>query len=154
MWVLFFVINHEISDDFLNEDGTEYTQRHLPRPNPRMSQLCEVPDNSDCFMWPEAEACLRMLSKLHRTNLYDRLGLYHHNLHEHAAFNQLVEAMVLLEDVSDSRMEGPYLPMVLRSLRLQLAREVLRDWGVLEGWRATSEEMAFILEMKQRFCGF
>ena len=107
----------------------------------------DLPEHTDAFMWAEAEAYLVLLGKLHRFDPDTALGLRREALYENHIFCEIVEALILLEDLSCSRVAGPFSSVAMHSLRLGLVRRVLQACGVLHSFGTDDTEMQEILAL-------
>ena len=109
--------------------------------------MLDTLDHPEPFMTGEAMAYLSLLSKLERFDLDTALNTPREHLHDNHIFCEIIEALILLEDLSDSCTNGPMSSVTLHRLRLGVTRCVLLACGILPPTAATDDaELRWVLE--------
>ena len=109
--------------------------------------MLDTLDHPEPFMTGEAMAYLSLLGKLEQFDLETALNTPREHLHDNHIFCEIIEALILLEDLSDSCTDGPMSSVTLHRLRLGVTRCVLQACGILPPTAATDDaELRWVLE--------
>ena len=108
--------------------------------------MLDTPDNAEPFMTGEAMAQLLLLGQLGQFDLETALGSTRETLHDNHIFCEVIEALILLEDLSDSCVNGPMSIVTLHRLRLGVTRCVLQACGILPPSNTEDADLHWVLE--------